>query len=270
MPLVVIFLPLTWIYLSRFAFKLGGETTRGGKEVIRKELNILGPMSLQEKCVLGVFTLTVCLWLMSSPKDFGAFTIPGVQTVFPFATDSTIAMFGALLLFFIPAGKGKGRILNWKEAQGIPWGILLLFGGGLALAEGFKTTGLAEWIGWKVELLSSAPHFFLILTTIILIIFLTELTSNTATTAMILPILAGVASGIGENPLMMMVPAAIAASCAFMLPVATPPNAIVFSSGYVTIPMMARRGLIMNILGIILITALTYLLLTHTIAQLAG
>ena len=269
LPLVVVFLPLTWLYLSRIAFRLEKGAVKGGREIIRKELSDLGTMTVEEKRVLVVFTLTVIMWLFSTPKDIGKLTIPGVQTIFPGATDSTIAMFGALLLFLIPAEKGKGRILTWKQAREIPWGILILFGGGLALAEGFKITGLAEWIGSRVEFFAGAPHLILVLAVITLIIFLTELTSNTATTAMILPILAGVAAGIGENPLLMMVPAAIAASCAFMLPVATPPNAIVFGSGYVTIPVMAKKGLAMNILGIILISALTYLVVAPVIGRLA-
>ena len=269
LPLVVVFLPLTWLYLSKIAFRLERGAVKGGREIIRRELSDLGPMTVEEKRVLAVFSLTVFLWIFSAPKEIGSLTIPGVQTIFPGATDSTIAMFGALLLFLIPAQKGRGRLLTWKQARDIPWGILILFGGGLALAEGFKITGLAGWIGSRVEFFAGAPHLILVLAVITLIIFLTELTSNTATTAMILPILAGVAAGIGENPLMMMVPAAIAASCAFMLPVATPPNAIVFGSGYVTIPVMAKKGLAMNLLGIALISALTYLVVAPFIGGLA-
>ncbi len=260
LPLVIIFLPLTWLYLSRMAYKLEKKSDVSGKDVIRQEIASLGKLSIEEKCVGVVFALTVLLWLFSTPKEIGPLVIPGVQSIFPQTTDATIAMFGALLLFIIPASKKSGsrRILVWKDAKQIPWGILLLFGGGLSLAKGFETTGLAKWIGSYVEILADAPHILLAVAVITMIIFLTELTSNTATTAMILPILAGVAEGIGENPVMLMAPAAIAASCAFMLPVATPPNAIVFGSGYLSIPTMAKRGLFLNIVGIILITLLTY------------
>ena len=261
LPLVVIFLPLTWFYLSRIAFKLESGVVPGGKEVIRTELQNLSRMSRQEKLVSLVFGLTILMWLFSTPKEFGDFILPGVQSILPNVNDATIAMFGALLLFFIPAGKNNNncsRLLEWEDTIDIPWGILLLFGGGLALAEGFKVTGLAEWIGTKVEFFADMPEIVLVIAVITMIIFLTELTSNTATTAMILPILAGVAQGMGKDPLMLMVPAAIAASCAFMLPVATPPNAIVFGSGQVTIPVMAKKGFALNVMGIVLITVLMY------------
>jgi sodium-dependent dicarboxylate transporter 2/3/5 len=259
-PFVIIMIPLTWFYLTRIAFKLPKRAGTVGKEVIEEELRALGKMSFEEKTVAIVFAVTVFLWIFTEPKEFGAFTIPGVQTFFPKITDATIAMFSGILLFFLPAKSGeKRRILTWKEAKEIPWGVLILFGGGLALAEGFKTTGLADWIGSCVGLLSFAPHFVLTTITISIVIFLTEVTSNTATTAMILPVLAGVARGVGMSPLMLMIPATISASCAFMLPAGTPPNAIIFSSGYVTIPQMAKVGLVMNLMGIVLITMLAYL-----------
>ncbi len=142
----------------------------------------------------------------------------------------------------------------------MPWGVLILFGGGLSMAAGFKTTGLAAWIGNQVGLLDTAPILVLVIAVATLIIFLTELTSNTATSAMVMPILSAVAIGLGQNPLLLVVPAAIAASCAFMLPVATPPNAIIFGSGYVTIPQMVKSGFGLNIIGIIITVAVTYLL----------
>jgi sodium-dependent dicarboxylate transporter 2/3/5 len=151
-------------------------------------------------------------------------------------------------------------VMDWHWASKMPWGVLLLFGGGLAMADGFKVTKLAEWIGSQVTLLEHAPILVLVIAVTTLIIFLTELTSNTATAAMVMPILSAVALGLGQNPLLLVIPAAIAASCAFMLPVATPPNAIVFGSGYVTIPQMVKSGFGLNILGIVLVTVLTYAL----------
>jgi sodium-dependent dicarboxylate transporter 2/3/5 len=150
--------------------------------------------------------------------------------------------------------------MDWHWASKMPWGVLILFGGGLAMADGFKDTKLADWIGSQVGLLEHAPVLVLVIAVTTLIIFLTELTSNTATAAMVMPILTAVAIGLGQNPLLLIVPAAIAASCAFMLPVATPPNAIVFGSGYVTIPQMAKSGFGLNLLGVVLVTVLTYAL----------
>jgi sodium-dependent dicarboxylate transporter 2/3/5 len=150
--------------------------------------------------------------------------------------------------------------MDWHWASKMPWGVLVLFGGGLALAEGFKDTKLAEWIGQQVTLLENAPVLILVIAVTTLIIFLTELTSNTATAAMVMPILAAIAVGLGQNPMLLLIPAAVAASCAFMLPVATPPNAIVFGSGYVTIPQMAKSGFGLNIVSIIVTVAFTYLL----------
>jgi sodium-dependent dicarboxylate transporter 2/3/5 len=150
--------------------------------------------------------------------------------------------------------------MDWHWASKMPWGVLILFGGGLAMADGFKATKLADWIGSQVGLLEHAPILVLVIAVTTLIIFLTELTSNTATAAMVMPILTAVAIGLGQNPLLLIVPAAIAASCAFMLPVAPPPNASVFGSGYVTIPQMVRSGFGLNILGIVLVTLLTYAL----------
>jgi sodium-dependent dicarboxylate transporter 2/3/5 len=171
-------------------------------------------------------------------------------------------MTGGLLLFLIPISLRRNLfVLDWHWASKMPWGVLILFGGGLAMADGFKDTKLADWIGLQVGLLEHAPILLLVIAVTALIIFLTELTSNTATAAMVMPILTAVAIGLGQNPLLLIVPAAIAASCAFMLPVATPPNAIVFGSGYVTIPQMVRSGFGLNILGIVLVVVLTYALI---------
>lgn len=260
LPLLLTFLPISWLYLSKAAFRLKSKATSEGKDIIRLELSKLGKMTREEKAVSIVFVLVVFLWIFSSPKDLGSVTIPGVQTFIPAVEDSTIAIFCALLLFILPAGKNTGekRLLNWKDLKELPWGILILFGGGLSLADGFKTTGLAGWIGGRVELLAAAPQWVTIVGVITIVIFLTELTSNTATTAMILPVLAGVADGIGMEPILLMAPAAIAASCAFMLPAGTPPNAIVFGSGQVTIPQMVKKGFIMNLLGILLTSIITF------------
>ena len=259
LPLVIIFLPLTWFYLTRLACPVMGQGGLSGKNVIRAELTEIGKMSAQERRVAIIFTLTALAWIMSDAKDFGSFTLPGLRTFFPGITDSTIAMAGAVALFIVPAKGIRGlRLLDWSSAKDIPWGILLLFGGGLALAEGFKQTGLDVWIGGRLALFQNCPHLLIVFIVVILVIFLTEVTSNTATTAMILPVCGALAVTLGQDPLLLMVPAAVAASCAFMLPVGTPPNALIFASGQVTIPQMARIGVWMNLMGIIIITLLTY------------
>ena len=212
----------------------------------------MGSMSKGERITATVFVLTALAWIFRQKIGF---MFPDPKLV----TDAAIGMAGGLILFLIPINLRENKfVLNWEWASKMPWGVLILFGGGLSMAGGFKVTKLAEWIGSQVGLLEHAPVLVLIFAVATLIIFLTELTSNTATSAMVMPILSAVAVGLGQNPLLLVVPAAIAASCAFMLPVATPPNAIVFGSGYVTIPQMAKSGFGLNVLGIFVTVVLTY------------
>ena len=253
-PLVVVMLPLTWLWLTRVANPMKLKKVPGGRDLINAELKEMGPMNSGERWTALVFTLTALAWIFR--KQIG-FLFPDPKMV----TDAAIGMTGALLLFLIPINMKKNTfVMDWHWASKMPWGVLILFGGGLALADGFKVTKLADWIGSQVSLLENAPIFILVVAVATLIIFLTELTSNTATAAMVMPILSAVAIGLGQNPLLLVVPAAIAASCAFMLPVATPPNAIVFGSGYVTIPQMVKSGFGLNIIGIVLAVAITYIL----------
>ncbi|BCS96382.1 di- and tricarboxylate transporter [Desulfoluna limicola] len=254
LPLVVIFLPLCWLWLTRIANPMKLKKVPGGPELINKELRDMGSMGPGERWTAVVFTLTALGWVFRNKLSF---LFPDPKLV----TDATIAMTGALILFLIPVDLKKNTfVMNWDWAAKMPWGVLILFGGGLSMAAGFKQTKLADWIGSQVSLLEHAPILVLIVAVTALIMMLTELTSNTATSAMVMPILSAVAIGLGQNPLLLVIPAAIAASCAFMLPVATPPNAIVFGSGYVTIPQMARNGIGLNIMGVILVTILTYLI----------
>ena len=164
-----------------------------------------------------------------------------------------------MALFAIPVDLRRGEFaLDWNWAKRIPWGILILFGGGLALARAFTSTGLVEWLGGKLVLLDGIPPLFVVLAIALMLTFLTEVTSNTGTTAIMLPILGGAALALGVHPLLLMIPATISASCAFMLPVATPPNAIVFDGGHVTVPQMARAGILLNLIGVVLVTLVTY------------
>jgi sodium-dependent dicarboxylate transporter 2/3/5 len=265
LPLVLVFVPLTWFLLTRLTFR-GAHIDLGadGGEVITRERNLLGPMTRGEKRTLIVFTLTVIAWITRADIQLGPVTLRGWASALSlgkYIHDSTIAIAAALSLFVIPVDWKKGVfVLSWKAAREIPWGILILFGGGIALGKGFSQSGLAAEIARAMELTSAAPLVLLVSLTALLVTFLTEVTSNTAIATIFLPILAATAVGLGLHPFLMMVPATLSASCAFMLPVATPPNAIVFSSGVIPMSGMVRAGVVMNLIGVVLVTLVLYLL----------
>ncbi|MFT5216430.1 MAG: sodium-dependent dicarboxylate transporter 2/3/5 [Glaciecola sp.] len=253
LPLSILLLFICWKYLTNFAFKFKQKDFPGGKAEIKRLLKNLGKVSYEEKTVLIVFCATAFLWITRSFL---------LSKLIPAIDDTIIAMASATILFILPTkNRTEKKIINWESAVKLPWGILLLFGGGLALAEGFKTSGLAEWIGTQITQFEHLPLFALLFVLILAVNFLTEITSNLATTAMLLPIMAPIALALDIHPFTLMVGITVAASCAFMLPVATPPNAIVFGSGYLTIPDMMRTGIFMNIISVILITIITYYLL---------
>lgn len=259
-PVTLVMLPLTWFLLVKVLHP-PGEVAGDGEALIAAERAKLGPRSRGENGMAVVFVLTALAWVLRAPKTFGSVTIPGLQTWLPEISDSTIAMGGALLLFMWPVDWRKGRfLLEWAQARRIPWGVLVLFGGGLSLARAMDRSGLAAWIGGGVEALGSVPTPVLILGVAGLFVFLTEVTSNTATTTMAMPIMAGVAVGLSTPALPLMIAAGVAASMAFMLPVATPPNAIVFGSEHISIPIMARAGFALNFVSILVVTlAVTFL-----------
>ena len=253
LPISLILLVLCWKYLTEFAFSFKQKDFPGGKAEINKQVKSLGKISYEEKMVLLIFIATAFAWITRS------FIL---QKFIPNIDDTIIAIISGIILFILPTSKEKNRkLINWEEAVRLPWGILLLFGGGLALAQGFTTSGLAEWIGGQLTLLEGASLFIILLFLIAMVNFLTEITSNLATTAMILPILAPLALIIDVHPFILMVGATVAASCAFMLPVATPPNAVVFGSGYLRIPDMVKAGIWMNLFSIIFLTLMVYFLL---------
>jgi sodium-dependent dicarboxylate transporter 2/3/5 len=259
-PIAAVMLPLTWILLTRFLYRPGRLVGDAGA-LVEAERTALGPMDAGEKMVAVVFSLTALAWILRTPKVFGTTTIPGIATWAPFISDATIAMIAATALFVLPVSWKKGVFaLDWSTARRIPWGILVLFGGGLSLARAMDQSGLAGWIGGLVGALDAVPTLVVIVFVTALVCFLTEITSNTATTTMAMPIMAGVATGLGIEPLALMTAAALAASMAFMLPVATPPNAIVFASGYITIPQMSRAGIFLNLIAIVIISTLGSLL----------
>lgn len=250
-PLVAALLPLAWLILTRVAFPVGGAVIAGADQVIADELKALGPMSRPEKCVASIFGATATLWIIR----------PAINTLAPelSLSDPIIAMLGAFALFMIPANLRKGEfLLNWDWARRLPWGVLILFGGGLSLASAMSTSGLAAWIGQIMIAGAGWPVFWIVVVIAAIVVFLTEITSNTATAAVFLPLAASFAAMIAVSPFMLMVPVALAASCAFMMPVATPPNAIVFSSGAVTVPHMARAGLYLNLAALFLIVLAAY------------
>ena len=263
-PLTLIFLPLTWLYLTRFALPVTLSEIPGGREMIEKKKAELGPMSKGEHYTLVIFLIAVFGWIFRNNIDLGILTIPGWSPLLGLekhVNDSTVAIFVALLLFITPVNlKKREFLLDWDWARRIPWGILILFGGGIALASAVKSSGVSKWIGEGLSGLSAAPVFFMILGVCLVITFLTEITSNTAVATVFMPIIGAIAVAVNLNPILLMVPVALSASCAFMLPVATPANAIVFSSGKISIPQMARTGLGLNLLGAILITLAIYLL----------
>lgn len=270
LPISIILLVICWKYLTSYAFNFEQKSFPGGRAEIKKQLSKLGKISYEEKSVLGVFGLTALAWIFRSPlqKFIKSFYLnqPELyeQTFVSQLDDTIIAVIAGISLFLLPASKKENRkIIQWEEAVKLPWGILLLFGGGLALAQGFKTSGLALWIGGQMSLLEGASLFILLAVLIAAVNFLTEITSNLATTAMLLPILAPLALVINVHPYILMVGATVAASCAFMLPVATPPNAVVFGSGYLTIPDMVKTGIWMNLISIVLLCLMVYFVLPY-------
>ena len=259
-PIAIVFLPIGWLLLTRVLHPPGN--LRGdASAVLEGERQKLGPMSRAERLVAVVFVLAAVAWVMRAPKQIGGFNIPGIQTFAPWVKDSTIAMAAALALFVVPTSWRRYEFaLDWQTANKIPWGIIVLFGGGLSMARARSKTGLAEWIGSGVSQFEAWPIWLVLGGVAFLFLFLTEVTSNVATATMAMPIMAGAASGLGIPPLQMMATAALAVSMAFMLPVATPPNAIVFASGYVTVPQMARVGIWFNLISGLLVTIAASLL----------
>lgn len=259
-PLVAVMLPLAWLVLTRLAFPVGRAAIKGADRVIAGELNTLGRMSRQEKRVAVVFAATAILWMARPAINSAAPALP--------LSDPIIALLGAFALFTTPSDLRRGEfLLNWDWARRLPWDVLILFGGGLSLASAIGGSGLAEWISHAMTAGAGWPLFAIVLLFAVVVVFLTEITSNTATAAVFLPLAASFALSIGVNPFLLMAPVALAASCAFMMPVATPPNAIVFGSGKVTIPQMARAGFLLNLAAIVLIMLAAYSLVLLVFAE---
>ncbi|WP_116768835.1 SLC13 family permease [Maribacter litoralis] len=251
-PIAIILLFLCWYYLTRFAFTFNQKEFPGGRTEIAARLKALGKMGFEEKTVLVVFAATAFAWIARSFL---------LQRLIPKMDDTIIAMCTVVILFLLPTRKKGKRLMDWEDAVKLPWGILLLFGGGLTLALGFDQSGLALWIGSKLSALQILPFFLLLMILIAIVNFMTEITSNIATTAILLPVLVSLAPVLGVHPYYLMIAATLAASCAFMLPVATPPNAVVFGSGYLEMQDMVKKGFWLNIISIIILTVIVYVVL---------
>jgi solute carrier family 13 (sodium-dependent dicarboxylate transporter), member 2/3/5 len=259
LPLVAVLLPITWFLVTR---RLEREPLDDGGSMLRDAYEALGRPSAGEWATFVVFSVTALAWVfrpvLNDLRIGGAAPFAGL-------TDPGIAILAAVALFLIPVGH-KERAMNWETARGLPWGTLVLFGGGLSLAAAIERNGVGDYLGSHVQGLAEVPGPIVVLAVVAGVVFLTELTSNTATTATLVPILAGVAPALSLDPYLLIVPAALAASLAFMMPVATPPNALVFGTGHVTVPQMARAGLRLNLIGIGAVMAAAYLLVVPLLA----
>ena len=247
-PVSIVMLPIAWLLLTRVLFPCDIPANEAVKKHLHQLRMELGTMSIPERRIGIIFVCLIMSWMLRRPiSDW--LGIGGLS-------DAGIVMTAAMLLFILPSGDAKQpRLMTWDNVTRLPWGVLILFGGGLSLAAAVSGSGLALWLGEQLAPLNAWGTAVLVVASVALVIFLTELTSNLATTATLLPVMGAIAIQAGVPPIVLTVPITIAASCAFMLPVATPPNAIVFSTGAISIPQMVRAGILLNIIGIIIVSA---------------
>jgi sodium-dependent dicarboxylate transporter 2/3/5 len=263
LPLVVVLLPVCWFLLTHVLFRSSVSVHADVRAVLHERRSALGPLAGGERRTLVVFAATALAWVMRERKDFGGFEVPGLVDLAPGLSDSSIGIAGALLLFVVRARDQHGTpraLLTWQEARTIPWDVLLLFGGGLSLAAAMESSGLAQWLGESMEVLQGAPPMAIYLGLGLIVLVLSELASNTAVATMAMPIAAALGSAVGEPPLTLMLVAALAASTGFALPIATPPNTIVFGSGHVSVRQMARAGVWLDLIALLVIVAAVALL----------
>ena len=263
-PFVLLFIPLMWLYLVKFALPTKGRIIGNADMIVKEETKKLGKMKRGEAMILVVFVITALLWIFRSDINLGSFTLRGWASLLgvqQYVHDSTVAMTMGILCFILPVDrKNNIALLDWKHAKEVPWGILLLFGGGFAIAAGFTESGLTDWVGMQLAVLQGVPLPVLIAGIALMMTFLTEVTSNTASTQMMLPVLVATAGALKVNAFLLMLPATIAASSAFMLPIGTPPNAIVFASGRIRLDQMAKIGFLLNLITVLFITLFIYFL----------
>jgi len=261
-PIVIIILPIVWIYLLKY-FKISGDFA-GSREIVDQEIKSLGKLSVFEKRVFAVFTFTAIGWIFRKDIALNDFVVPGWSSILniqDYVHDSTVAIISTLLLFIIPTGENNSkykRLLEWDSASKVPWGVVMIVGGGYAIADSFGHTGLANYLGSALTFISTYPSLIILIIVITLMIFITEINSNTATANIFLPVLASMAVAASMNPLLLMIPATFACSFSFMLPSGTGTNAVIFGSNRVTIAEMAKCGFGLNFLSILLLTVLMY------------
>lgn len=263
LPLTLVLLPLTWALLVFVVFRGGATLDPGAREVIAERRRTLGPLRGGERVVITVFVLTALAWFFREPKDFGGFTIPGLTMLAPRLTDTGIGILAAVLLFTLPGRSPDGTmrpLLRWEEARGLPWDVLLLFGGGLSLAAAMDSSGLTAWIAQRLVGLRGLPLPLLFLGIAVVVVALSELASNTAVATMMMPLTISLAAAVDQPPVVLMLVAGFSASLGFALPVATPPNAIIFGSGQIPMREMVKAGLVIDLLGILVVAMILSIL----------
>lgn len=260
-PIVIVFIPVFWYFMIKY-FKVEGNLSNN-LTIIKEELDALGNMKPGEKRVLYLAIVIVLAWVFKDDLVFGTVAIPGWTAFFGLTDsihDSTIAMAGAVILFALPDGNGK-RLISWKDASQVPWGVVMIVGGGYAVAAGFVSTGLADWLGAQLSFINGLPFFVILIIVLAFVLAFTEFNSNTASANILLPILASTALAAHVNPLIVMIPATIACSCAFMMPAATGPNTVVLASERVSVTQMIKCGFWLNIITLVLLTMILYFII---------
>ena len=261
LPVTIIFLPIVWFYLVKY-FKIQGSIA-GSHEIVKNELHSLGKMNAVEKRVMWVFAITTLAWIFRDDLVFGRVKIPGWSELLGlqnYVHDSTVAMASAIFLFALPDGKGK-RLLDWKSASQIPWGVVMIVGGGYAIAAGFQSTGLASWMGNQLAFISAFPFWIVLVIVVGFILFFTEINSNTATANIFLPVLASIAIAGQTNPLLLMIPATFASTFAFMMPAGTGPNTVIFASEKVSVSEMVKCGFWLKLISLVVLTLILYFII---------
>lgn len=258
LPITVLLVPICWFLLVYVVYRTESNLGANARDLLKDRLASLGPIRGGEARVLTIFALTAVGWFFRERKEFGSFTVPGLVDLFPNASDTTIAIAAAILLFLVSGRAKDGTtrpLLSWAEARTIPWDVLLFFGAGLSLADAVERHGLTTWMAGQLGGLSGLPPFVIYLGLAVTVLILSELASNLAVAVMMMPIAATLAQTLGQPPAVLMLVAGFAASTGFMLPVATPPNAIVFGSGQITVRQMARAGFLLDIVAVVVVVA---------------